>query len=264
MNALLLNELIACPVCKSRLSITAAAKSVVCTNCRNSFAKGQHTWIFIPQGVTESSPWWQMWQELQSNSIVGYKADPKQNLSVGERDDCRRFAKFCRFEGLVLDVGCGPQPWPAYFDRARNATYIGVDPLADDSPSEFQKFTALGEYLPFQADIFNHILFSTTLDHFVDPLAALEEAKRVCRPDGEIDIWLGEKHPDTPKPAHSPDWYLGLKKPDMAEDLFHVKRLNSEEMEQIVEKSGLNIAEHQRHQVDLYRTHHFYRLKCRK
>jgi len=258
-----LQEIIACPVCKKPLDIVEASKTINCTNCCNTFQKGRYTWNFIPPNIFASSLLWQAWEQLQSNSVAGYEASPEQNLSVGNRKDCQAFAQFCEFNGLVLDVGCGPQPWPAYFDDSHDATYIGIDPLADTGPSDFLKITALAEYLPFRADIFNHVLFSTTLDHFVDPQAALEEAKRVCSIDGEIDVWLGEKHPDAPKPAHSPDWYLKLKKPKLADDLFHIKRLNADAFIEIVEDTALTLLNHKVYQVDAYRANHFFRLKRR-
>jgi SAM-dependent methyltransferase len=260
----LLPEIIVCPLCKVSLSITETDTSVVCTNCQSTFKKGTFCWNFIPTGVIDSSPLWEVWQELQSNSLVGYQASPEQNLSVGDRDDCQQFAQFCNYHGLILDVGCGPQPWPAYFDRTREAIYIGVDPLAGDNPAEFLKFKALAEFLPFRANIFNHVLFSTSLDHFVDPIVTLDEAARVCKSDGEIDIWLGEKRPNTPQLTSSPEWYLRLKKPDLAEDRFHIKRLDTEELLDITEKSDLILFEYKTHQVDYYRTNHFYRFKCNR
>jgi SAM-dependent methyltransferase len=258
-----LREIIACPVCKADLSIADAETTVVCTNCQTTFTKGPFAWNLVPPGIIdETSSLWRTWQQLQSNSLVSYQADPEHNLSVGDRDDCKQFARFCNYHGLVLDVGCGPQPWPAYFDRTRDAVYIGVDPLVGDSPGDFLRFTALAEFLPFRANIFDHVLFSTVLDHFVDPVTALQEAARVCKPEGEIDVWLGEKRADAPRPATSPQWYLRLKKPDLADDLFHIKRLNAGALVEIAETAGLRVLERESHRIDDYRTNHFYRLKC--
>ena len=42
--------------------------------------------------------------------------------SVTEREVTTEFGRFARLRGLVLDVGCGPQPQPSYargFEGAR-------------------------------------------------------------------------------------------------------------------------------------------------
>jgi SAM-dependent methyltransferase len=236
-----------------------------CSACGQTYERGRFVWVLIaPQFVPADSPLWQAWNQLQENGMVSYAADPQRNLSVGERQDCHRFAEFCHARGLVLDVGCGPQPWPAYFERGSGRTYVGVDPLADESPSDFMKFAALAEHLPFGPATFDHILFSTTLDHFVDPAVALAEAARVCRPDGEIDVWLGEKDPDSPPHATSPEWYQRLQRPALAEDVFHIRRLTADRFMDALNRSPLTVRDHVAHQIDAYRTNHFFRLVHRR
>lgn len=264
MTASLLNSIIACPACQAPLTQDDAATSITCGGCGLSFGKEGHFWDLTPKTVAQSSPLWETWQHVQNNGLASYEADPDHNLSVGKRNDCRQFADFCAFSGLVLDVGCGPQAWPAYFDANRDAQFVGVDPLVGTEECQFLKIKALAEFLPFRADTFDHVLFSTTLDHFVDPVQALKEAVRVCKPEGEIDVWLGEKRADTPKPATSPEWYQRLEKPEMAEDLFHIERLDSAKFTTMIAAAGLTVAETVRHQVDEYRVNCFYRLKAGK
>jgi SAM-dependent methyltransferase len=233
-------------------------------SCGAEFSKGEFIWNFIPSDIDWSSPMWQTWNHLQENGKASYLNDPEHNLAIVERNDIQQFSAFCRFRGLVLDVGCGPQPWPSYFDRNSRAIYVGVDPLIDDMPGEYLRLKALGEFLPFRPHVFDQILFSTTLDHFVDPVVALNAAANVCKLDGEIVIWLGEKAPNTPPSAFSPEWYLSLRKPSLSEDLFHVKRLNNADFNKLVESVELTIVESEVHQVDQYRANHFYRLKLGK
>jgi SAM-dependent methyltransferase len=257
----LLAKIIACPVCNTDLSINDDDNSIVCSGCTSSFRKGSYIWDFLPEVVDWSSPTWETWKEVQANGLVGYQCDPEHNLAVGEREDIRCFASFCNFRGLVLDVGCGPQSWPAYFEHSKTISYVGVDPLIEDSPGEFIRLKALAEFLPFRADVFDHILFVTSLDHFAEPITALKAAARVCKPAGEIDIWLGEKTANAPKPAMSPDWYRRLRKPDLAEDLFHIKRLSDKAFSDLAAAAGLTLVQIEIHTVDEFRKNYFYRLK---
>jgi len=256
-------NIFACPVCKSDLLIKDSDYQAACLSCRVSFTKEALVWNFIPQAKDVSSPIWEAWQAVQNNGVASYQADPEHNLSVGKRADCKRFADFCNYEGLVLDVGCGPQAWPAYFDSSKNAFFIGIDPLAGSQQSNYLTLKALAEYLPFRGNVFDRVLFSTTLDHFVDPIGALREAARVCKASGEIDVWLGEKRPGAPKPSTSPEWYTRLQKPDLAEDVFHLKRLSSVEFQTMTIKAAVKIVQTESHRIDEYRTSYFYRLKAK-
>jgi SAM-dependent methyltransferase len=254
-------NIFACPVCKCELALGDHDQRTICPSCRADYVKGELVWNFIPQDKQVTSPLWKAWQVVQDNGVASYQADPEHNLSVGKREDCKRFADFCDYHGIVLDVGCGPQPWPAYFDATKGAFFVGVDPLAGVQASKYLTIRALAEYLPFRDHVFDHVLFSTTLDHFVDPVGSLREAVRVCKRSGEIDVWLGEKKPGAPKPKTSPEWYTRLRKPELAEDVFHIKRLNSDEFCAMVNKLGVNIAQTESHRIDEYRTSYFYRIK---
>ncbi len=256
-----LGELIACPACMHDISIVVTDTVINCSSCNSAFRKEGVKWNFIPENVDFTSSIWKNWQKIQRNGLVSYEADPEKNLSVGERNDCKMFAKFCNFHGIVLDVGCGPQSCPAYIDLLADAEFVGVDPLVGNNPADFLKLKALGEFLPFRAAAFDQVLFSTTLDHFAEPLLALRSAARVCKPTGEIVVWVGEKKPEAPKPEKSPDWYRHLKKPKLAEDVFHIKRLGEKDISQLTEQVGLEIVETERHRVDEYRENFFFRLR---
>ncbi|MBM4447578.1 MAG: class I SAM-dependent methyltransferase [Chloroflexi bacterium] len=260
----ILPSVIACPVCSAGLLIKDADTQAVCSNCSSTFIKGNYVWNFIPTIIEWTSPVWRTWQQVQANALVAYQSDPEHNLAVGEREDCHRFASFCNCSGLVLDVGCGPQPWPSYFRRSPQVTYVGVDPLIEDTPGDFIRLRALAEFLPFRANAFDYVLFGTSLDHFVDPVAALRAAARVCKSSGEIDIWIGEKSPSTPEPAVSHEWYRRLQKPDLAEDSFHIKRLSTKMFTDLATTCGLTVVQTEVYAVDNYRTNYFYRLKITK
>lgn len=250
-------------MCKSALPIPDSATiDLRCAACAAAFTRGEHSFDFTPPpAFRETSPIWQAWDRVQANGLTGYTADPDRNLSIGHRSDCEAFRTFCACRGLVLDVGCGPQAWPAYFVRSDAATYVGIDPFADLGPAEFLKFTGLGEFLPFSTDTFDHVLFATSLDHFVDPASPLGEAVRVLKRDGEIDVWLGEKDAAAPKMAHSMPWYERLEQPELAEDVFHIRRMSDAEFRSLAAALDLVVLDHERCQVDRYRTNHFYRLR---
>ena len=254
---------LACPVCRTALPpLLAETAELRCRSCRASFTSGTHSFDFTPPAAfRDESAIWQAWDHVQANGFTSYSADPDRNLSVGRRDDCEAFRAFASCSGLVLDVGCGPQEWPAYYQRSEAVTYIGIDPFADVRRAEFLRFIGLAEFLPFVPNVFEHVLFATTLDHFVDPVLALAEARRVLKHDGAIAVWLGEKDASAPKPAVSADWYDRLERPELADDVFHIKRMSARDFASLAESAGLAIDQHETHRIDLYRVNHFFRVR---
>jgi SAM-dependent methyltransferase len=258
-----LNQLLACPNCKQALELSDV-ESVTCARCGDTYARGHHgTWQFVPPPHRRAdSPEWQAWEVLQANGLATYENDPANNLGVGPREDCLSFSKFCGFHGRVLDVGCGPQAWPTYFDHHAPGTFfIGVDPLVGAREPDYPQLQALGEYLPFRSGVFDHVVFATSLDHFVDPRVAIGEALRVLKPAGTIDLWIGEKRPGAPKPKVSPSWYQAFRRPEIAEDVFHLKRQTVAEVQSILKAAGLAIEREETHRIDEYRLHYYCRAR---
>jgi SAM-dependent methyltransferase len=253
-------DAIACPACRGILNLRGP-REAACEQCAERYRWLGHTWDLVPLPCRQSSQLWTVWDQLQANGLVSYREEPEHNLAVGERQDCREFSDFCRFDGCALDVGCGPQPWPAYFRGYTARTrFVGVDPLIERPSARYLQLRAVAEYLPFRSRVFDHVVFATSLDHFVDPVRALRESCRVCRSDGQIDLWIGEKHPDTPPRTESPEWYRRLERPHGAQDVFHLKRVDLADVEQLVEKVGLRTRDHEVARVDEYRANHFFRL----
>jgi SAM-dependent methyltransferase len=252
-----------CPVTKQPLVFTEGALRssggyVYHRNKEFSF------WDFTPHTLPDPGEgMWTMWEHLQRNGIASYENDPEHNLGVGKRKDYLEFAKFCRFRGTILDVGVGPQACPTHIQAAGGdgVSFVGIDPLIGSQPREFEFVQGLGEYLPFRDELFDQVLFVTTLDHLVDPRGALSEARRVSKGDGDILVWLGHKRKDAPAPAASPPWYNTLCVPHGAEDIFHRKRLSPEEAEEFWSDCGLHVAEKSVRQIDTWRTNFFYRLR---
>ena len=255
-----LDALLACPNCRRELALGSAAE-VTCGGCGDVYRRGEYgTWCLIPS--LHRARWsaaWDAWETVQANGLTAYQLEPARNLGVGPRADCEAFSRFCRFGGTVLDIGSGPQSWPTYFDgHAPGTFFVGVDPLAGATAPEYIQLKALGEYLPFRDAVFDHAVFATSLDHFVDPRIALAEAARVLKPTGVIDLWIGEKSPHAPKPAVSPEWFQALTRPEIADDVFHLKRLTLPAFSQILHDVGLSTVREESHRIDDYRAHHFY------
>lgn len=183
-----------------------------------------------------------LWEEVERNGLVGYEADPEHNLSVTERAVTTAFGRFADLEGLVLDVGCGPQPQPSYA-RELDGTLVGIDPLRGQDQREFEFVQGLGEYLPFRDGVFDRVLFATTLDHMLSPLRALLEARRVTRPEGEIAVWSGDDRTRPGFTGTSAPWYENLSVPEGAEDRFHVARLNRDSVLDLLADAELAVVE---------------------
>ncbi|MDG2450045.1 MAG: methyltransferase domain-containing protein [Saprospiraceae bacterium] len=212
-----------------------------------SYMRKKHYWDFIPENGLQflNSDLWKIWEKLQFNGEVSYKEDPEGNLGVGNLKEYVDFAHFCDYRGYVLDIGVGPQKKPSHFDgfESPDVTFVGIDPLVGSQPRDFTFFRALGEYLPFQDNIFDQVIFATSLDHFLDPFIALMEAKRVTKNDGEILVLMGEKLEAvrSGKPKRTNAWYEELKIPAGADDRFHYRKFSVKEFENLVKRSDLSI-----------------------
>lgn len=187
-----LQSLLVCSVC--HLDLRAEERGLRCSVCKRLFS--------ITDGVPDLTPIpppeprvlerWSLWQELQRNGERMYVADPPSSLSVGVRQDVALFTDFCDLQGVVLDIGCGPQAEPSYAEGF-GGTFVGIDPLrGTGGERRFSFVQGIGEFLPFRDATFDRVLFGASLDHTLSPQLALREAQRVVRPDGVVVIWLGE------------------------------------------------------------------------
>jgi demethylmenaquinone methyltransferase/2-methoxy-6-polyprenyl-1,4-benzoquinol methylase len=103
----------------------------------------------------------------------------------------------------VLDVGCGTGfATEALLERTGNVH--GLDQSAHQLEKAYGKFGKRGpvrfyrgdaERLPFRDDSFDVVWSSGSIEYWPNPVAALEECRRVARPGGQVLI-VG---PDAPK-----------------------------------------------------------------
>lgn len=251
-----------CPVTKEKLNY----ENYILRSSQYQFKRHPNYgfWDFLPVDAGELlHEKWKTWVDLQDNGEVSYNEDPTHNLGVGKRDDFLEFMNFCDFHGLVLDIGCGPQKMPTHFEycTSTNVTFVGIDPLIGGQPKGYSFVRGLSEFLPFRQELFDQVLLVTSMDHFIDPVKSLVEAKSVLKKDGNLFIWIGEKKENAPAPDKSPDWYNKLKIPEGAEDKFHFSRLTPREVESYLKDADLITVNHERRIVDDWRANNFYKIR---
>jgi len=101
-----------------------------------------------------------------------------------------------------LDAGCGPGGG-AKLAAAKGARVSGLD-ASDAMIAYARKRMPEGDFhvgdleaLPFEANSFDAVMASNSVQYAEDPVAALEEIRRVCSPEGKITVstWdVGEKN----------------------------------------------------------------------
>ena len=223
-------------------------RQIACGSC-GSVSSGTTTGSTSPPHVAVTDRRWDTWRQLQANGLVGYTADPERNLSIGDRDDCRRFAAFCRCRGLALDVSCGPRQ-TRVFRVARRRRVCRHRSAGGSGFFDFLKIIGLAEYLPFADGSFDHVLFSTTIDHchrsgrpLAKPAVSLKRSRRSRRPAGRKD-------------AKRPLWCRRVVPASAARprrDLFHIERLTAERFRAFARDAELSVAAETCQTIDDYR-----------
>jgi len=246
--------LLACPVCHGALA------GLACTGCGREYRdeRGVRDFTPLPPPDPEVQARWALWEQLQANGERAYEIDPPSSLSVGEREDAAAFAAFAELEGMVLDVGCGPQALPSYA-HAMPGELVGLDPLVGQQPREFAFVKGLAEYLPFADGVFDRVLFATSLDHVLSSSLTLAEARRVTRPGGAVVVWLGEQArasltgrlrsrarrlvsgPPRSAVIETPGATMTFDVPDGAVDAFHVAHPDAATIQRWLGAAGLRV-----------------------
>lgn len=177
---------VVCPACKGDLRATE--NDATCGACGRSYPAIDGGYDLRFEGA--SSPDRARWAEAQELGSRSYLADPASNCSrwLGHGRYARAFGHFCRLHGRVLDVGCGPYGPSVLDGSAPETELVGVDPLP--AAGRFATtYRAMAENLPFRAGTFDHVIMVSSLDHVLDPIASLAEARRVLRPGGRLHVW---------------------------------------------------------------------------
>jgi SAM-dependent methyltransferase len=86
-----------------------------------------------------------------------------------------------RLKGEMLDVGCGRQPYRAYFGHLKRIVACDFDGARGQVD-----FTCPAHAIPVSAGSFDAVLCTEVLEHVPDPLAVWREFYRVLRPGGFV------------------------------------------------------------------------------
>ncbi|WP_246998410.1 class I SAM-dependent methyltransferase [Halosolutus gelatinilyticus] len=116
-------------------------------------------------------------------------------------------------EGRVLDVACGTGPNFEYLPESVDLVGIDISPemlskartRLDDLPIDGALREMDAQDLAFADDSFDTVISSLSTCTFPDPVAALREMDRVCRPDGRI-LLLEHGRSDVGPIARFQDW----------------------------------------------------------
>jgi SAM-dependent methyltransferase len=104
--------------------------------------------------------------------------------------DIKYFVKKYKFEGKILDFGCGQKPYKKYF---KNSQYIGIDferysknkDFTEDKPDfYFDEKYSKDLTLPFESEGFDHTVSFQVLEHHKYPEKMISEMARITKKGG--------------------------------------------------------------------------------
>lgn len=153
---------------------------------------------------------------------------------------------------VVLDVACGPGIVACEFAK-HAAKVVGIDftPAMIEQAKQRQQNQGLENiewhtgdamHLPFPDDWFDLVVTRYSFHHLLDPVGALAEMKRVCKPGGIVLI------ADVAIPAEKSAHYDRL---EILRDPSHVHALTELEFDDLIKQSGLLNCSHTRYPVTI-------------
>lgn len=146
-----------------------------------------------------------------------------------------------RPDDTVLDVACGPGLLTcALAHVVREATGSDLTPAMLEQAKIVQREQGLSNVkweigdataLPYKDGEFSIVTTRFTFHHFLDPLAALKEMKRVCRPGGKVVV------ADSAPAAGKADAFNAVEK---LRDPSHTRAMPPEELRALFSAAGLD------------------------
>jgi ubiquinone/menaquinone biosynthesis C-methylase UbiE len=143
-------------------------------------------------------------------------------------------------DDTVLDVACGPGLLACAFARvAQHSTGVDMTPAMLEQARKTQQEQGLNNVswqpgdvysLPFPSEQFSIVSSRFAFHHLQDPLLALKEMKRVCKPGGRIAV---------ADMAPLPEKAAALNAAEILRDPSHVRALPVDELRELFEQAGL-------------------------
>ncbi len=130
------------------------------------------------------------WASLQQEAETSYATRTEGHFSTPSWKPATDLAQalLVADDGRWLDAGCGLLARPAYLEGIGHKEVVGVDPMGIPARREFPFARALADRLPFRDGSFDGVVLPSSLDHAIDPQAALAEARRTLRRRGTLVV----------------------------------------------------------------------------
>ena len=143
-------------------------------------------------------------------------------------------------DDTVLDVACGPGIVVCAFATVvKHATGLDLTPAMLDRARTLQREKGLGNItwqlgeaipLPYPDASFSVVMSRFAFHHFLDPLAAIKEMARVCRPGGKVVVIDS---------APAPDKADAFNAMELVRDPSHARAMPLEELKDLYRQAGL-------------------------
>ena len=143
-------------------------------------------------------------------------------------------------DDTVLDVACGPGLLACAFARvARHAVGVDITPAMLDQARKTQQEQGLTNVswqsgdvlsLPYPDQHFSIVVSRFAFHHLADPLAALKEMVRVCKPGGRVVV---------ADMAPAPEKADALNAEERLRDPSHVRAMPEKELRSLFAEAGL-------------------------
>lgn len=193
-------QILACPVCKSNLSLSIersdkeiAEGELICPNCHHNYPIHNYIPRFVhsDEYVQSFSMEWTLHKNTQLDSFSGTRESEETFKAKTGFDLGRLVGK------LVLDVGCGAGRFMEVV-REYSAEVVGID-LSWSVDSAFKNIGFKGSVhivqadilsLPFKEGMFDYIFSIGVLHHTPNTQEAFRQLPKFLKEGGEIAIWV--------------------------------------------------------------------------
>jgi SAM-dependent methyltransferase len=150
------------------------------------------SWEFSVEGWEKKQ---EKWKDFQFSGVTDYTASLAERCTREEMAFVERVLK--ERQGLVVDVGT----YHLGFIDALGIvphSYVAIDPGLESPEEKLRESVSLrrgfAEDLPLEDQSARIVLFRSSMDHFRDAGAALQEARRVLEPGGKLLISVSNRH----------------------------------------------------------------------